>query len=170
VDVAPGTIFPYGPLGVSHNPTGGKFGSGEANMNDLVAWTSSVDGGAGLTGFIRGFQLPVNFQPDSVENLNTVFFRDVDWNAIAHPTFSEDGQDLFIGIRQSRVRAWVDDSSFNTGATWSESVARDDEDPGTRKLASKLRVPWSTNNVLTNLFAQPYRTPQHYRDPETYFL
>jgi hypothetical protein len=162
VDVDPGRIFPYGPLGVAHNPTGGNYDSGQSNTNDIVAWTSSVDGGTGGVGFIRGFQLPVDFEPNSADSLNTVPFHDAGWNAIAHPTFSEDGQDLFVGIRQSRVQAWVDDS-FNTDVTWSDDVARDDEDPATRKLTSNLGVPWRTNNVLTNFVSSHTERPDPFQ-------
>lgn len=126
-DVDPNRILPYGPLGASHSPSGGKFEGGRSNSNDLVVWLSNDDMGMGQEGFIRGFQFPVNFQPEPSFSgqLGTVLLRNVRWAASAHPTLSEDGLKLFVGIRQSDVRAWVDDASFNDGASWGNRLDQD---------------------------------------------
>lgn len=126
-------IFPYGPVGISHNPTHGNYLGAGSNTNDIVVWTTSALEGRGLQGSVRGFQLPVGFEPGTIVTRGTTLFREVMWSAQAHPTLSKDGQSLFIGGRESDIRGWVD-KNFTEPATWTERALRNDVRPALGKF------------------------------------
>ena len=137
-------LYPYGPLGVSYQPNLTRFDSLFSNTNDIVVWTSSTDMGRGESGYVRGFQLPANLTSLAFANAKTVLIGEVGWNALARPTFSEDGQSMFIAIRDSGVRGWADNSTFNEGADWSTTIDSETSDSALRKF--------DRDNVLALLF------------------
>lgn len=103
----PTDTMPYGPLGVTPDPAGGKFPGGFGNNNDLMMWTTSEAEGRGVPGYLRAFQIPQNYDPPAME-LATIRLTDVQWNAIAHPTISSDGLQAYVGHRASQLSGWVD--------------------------------------------------------------
>ena len=167
-DVDASHIYPYGPLGVSHVPNLARFDSLFSNTNDIVVWTSTTKMGSGELGFIRGFQLPANLTSLNEGDVKTVQIVKVGWNAVARPTFSEDGQSMFIGMRQSVVRGWATNSTFNKAADWSISILSEPSDSLYRKF---IVVIFALGLLeLTRIHLQPSRMPLSWHNLRDFYL
>jgi hypothetical protein len=53
----------YAPLGVAHNPVGGRYPGGETKLHDLLVWGTNILDGEDDAGYTRAFQLPRLFNP-----------------------------------------------------------------------------------------------------------
>jgi hypothetical protein len=56
-------LQPYGPLGVAHSPTEGRYLAGFTNSNDVFIWSTSTSEGKDPNGYTRAFQIPPFFSP-----------------------------------------------------------------------------------------------------------
>jgi hypothetical protein len=135
--VGSGETFGYGPLSVANDPDFGKYSGGMKNANDMVVWTNNADGGRGKSGFTFAFQLPPFFHESQAQVLvmASVRLKEVRWNAVARPIMSADGQNMFVGVSGSQVRAWAGDTAFDQVADWSAELALDEQEPSNGKAA-----------------------------------
>ena len=127
----------YGPLAICTSPAFGNYDGGKDNSNDLVIWTSSGREGRSKNGFTYAFQLP-SFYHGSSEQINalvSVQLKDVRWTAVARPTLTADGQQLFIAVTGGQLRGWTDDNAFDSTADWSAELALNSMDPMTGKYS-----------------------------------
>ena len=143
--------LPYGPLGVAHTPDQGRYPAGQNRTSDLLVWSTSDGDGRDDNGYTRAFQFPKDFQPAFIgkcsssltilylcsfkEHLKTDFsskttatqettlLRFVDWNAIAGPVLTENGQKLVFGVRGNGIRGWTD-SDFNWLGNMGQQLVR----------------------------------------------
>jgi hypothetical protein len=135
-----GGTFGYGPLTVADYPQFGKYSAGIQNTNSMVVWTNNADGGRGKVGCTFAFQLPPLFQEVSsqIKGLASVRLKEVRWNAVARPIMSADGQNMFVGVSGSEVRAWTGDTAFDQVAAWSAELHEDEQYPSNGKATFTL--------------------------------
>ena len=126
----------YGPLAISTSPTFGKYDGGKENGNDLVVWTSSGREGRSTNGFTYAFQLPPFYHSSSeqVNALVSVQLKNVRWSAVARPTLTVDGQQLFVAVTGSQLRGWTGSNAFDKTADWSAELALNGMDPTAGKF------------------------------------
>ena len=110
-------VAPYGPMGVSHFPTNGKYGA-SFNDNDIVVWGTMQNQGFSNQGHTRAFQLPPVFDVTFASILATARLRTVRWSAVAPPAITDDGFGLFFGASEARARGWIGQTPFDGTATW----------------------------------------------------
>ena len=67
--------------------------------------------------------------------LATTFLKENRWNAIAGPSLSSDGLDLYFGVRENGIRGWNGAEDFHENANVAvENIVIDESDPRNRKL------------------------------------
>ena len=125
-------IYSYTAMGISHFPSQEGMLERVDNSSDLVVWATSDDEGRGPIGYLRGFEMPQNYE--NGQELKTTKLSDTTWNAVARPILSRDGRELFPVCSESRVRGWVDSRPFTVTESWmSQLIPTDPSDPDARK-------------------------------------
>jgi hypothetical protein len=125
--------FPYGPLGVAHAPSSRNYPGLGLDTNDVFVWTTSRKQGKSNKGYTFAFQLPVIFETALVHLLNTTQLNSVRWNAVARPTLSQNGQNLYVGVSQAQLRGWTSGVNFAQTAKWQQQLEESSVDSTTRK-------------------------------------
>ena len=74
------------------------------------------------------------------DNLSTFFLKENRWNAVASPTFTADGLELYFGVRQHRIRGWTGNRPFNDFGTIAvDGLPENPDIPRERKLETEGR-------------------------------